>query len=170
MAVHRDAVNRSIRETVTQRSTVGLTLLLSGSVPTIVGTRFTRRVSYRARPSLPHLASLRDIAPHHRESVQRNDFNEAASITSVNRARALTGDLRPVGRALMPPYNEGERHRVPREAIDKARLTSIIHFAASGDCQGDYQETIRVGMRITAFLYSSDAWRKFKKENRLGRK
>lgn len=32
-------------------------------------------------------------------AVQRNDFNEAASITSVNRARALTGDLRPVGRA-----------------------------------------------------------------------
>ena len=50
--------------------------------------------------SQPRLASLRgDIAPHHREPVQRNDFNEAASITSVNRARALTGDLRPVGRA-----------------------------------------------------------------------
>lgn len=151
-----------------QKFMVGLTLLVSGSVTPIVGTRFARRVSYRARPSLPRLASPRDITPH-RRAVRRNDFNEAASITSVNRARALTGDLRPVGRAYTSIQRE--RHRVPpREAIDKVRLTSI-HSAASGDCQGDYQEMMR-RRDAAAFLHFSERsgkrkknWMESKKQN-----
>jgi len=110
-----------------------------------------RRRSFRAsclvsRPTIsatPRVSARYSAAPS--RAVRRNDFNEAASITSVNRARALTGDLRPVGRACAS-IQRGERHRVPpREAIDKARLTSIVHSAASGNCQGDYRE-MRLGM------------------------
>jgi len=64
-----------------------------------------------ATPRVPSRAAAASSA------VRRNDFNEPASITSVNRARALTGDLRAVARVLMPPYAEEERHRAkPRQA------------------------------------------------------
>lgn len=111
-----------------------------------------RRHSFRASclVSCPTISATPRVSPRYStapsRAVRRNDFNEAASITSVNRARALTGDLRPVGRAYTSIQRE--RHRVPpREAIDKVRLTSI-HSAVSGDCQGDYQEMMREGMQL----------------------
>lgn len=91
------------------------------------------RASYRS-DHLRHASRLSSRYSTHRRAVRWNDFNEAASITSVNRARALTGDLRLVARA-----RESARlclHIARENTFTSSKsstkiLTSIIHSVAS---------------------------------------
>lgn len=62
-----------------------------------LASRVVSRIAAGHLSVMPRVSPRCSAAPS--RAVQRNDFNEAASITGVNRARALTGDLRPVGRA-----------------------------------------------------------------------
>jgi len=128
----RRALNRFAGRSASDSAQKAATgVLLSLSLARARRKRASPAVSSRTISATPRVPS-RAVAAS--SAVRRNDFNEPASITSVNRARALTGDLRAVARVLMPPYAEEERHRAkPRQAPPsmEAPLTSIVQSATS---------------------------------------